>query len=235
MDIFVLCLLSFALTLLAWVYLNFQEQGVEITSTENSTGDVAESSNKRFAFLKPSLRRMIFLVIMITSLIGVAVALELVYSSNTLVDNIKLIFLLSVLFVAANVDARQQIIPNALVLFGLVSRVVFWIIEIFVDYERFWTLFKDNLLACLIAVFFFVVGVLLIKSGIGIGDIKLMLVMCLFQGFYGVISSLFFSLFVAFVYAIFLLLLKRKGKKDSVAFAPSILVGTMASIIMTGM
>ena len=67
------------------------------------------------------------------------------------------------------------------------------------------------------------------------GDIKLMLVMCLFQGFYGVVSSLFCSLFIAFIYAIIVLLLRKKTKKDSVAFAPAILLGTALSIFLTGM
>ena len=67
------------------------------------------------------------------------------------------------------------------------------------------------------------------------GDIKLMLVMCLFQGFYGVASALFCSLFVAFIYAVVVLITKKKSKSDAVAFAPAILLGTMLSVFLIGM
>lgn len=242
MDIAILCIGSLLATTAAWVYLNIHKPKVyELEDSENneesselvSVNQSQEVSCKPFA--KPSIRRLLFLLVMLLSLCAISVSLEWVFTSNTLIENAKLISLLAILFVAANIDARHRIIPNALVLSGLILRIVFWLIELFSSPTTFWAIMKNDLIACLLVVAFFIVGVLLVKGGIGMGDIKLMLVMCLFQGFYGVISSLFCSLFVAFIYAIIVLLLKRKNKKDSVAFAPAILLGTVLSVFLTGM
>lgn len=249
MNIAILCLGSVLATVLAWIYLNIQKPNAyeidEVEGTEETDALSADEEDTDFiqdgekseksAFAKPTLRRLVFLIIMALSLCGVAVMLECVFHSNSLVDNGKLLALLAILFVAANTDARYRIIPNALVLTGLVLRVVFWLVELITSPDSFWGIMKNDLLACLLVVAFVLIGVLLVKGGIGMGDIKLMLVMCLFQGFYGVISSLFFSLFVAFVYAIIALVIKKKTKKDSVAFGPAILLGTVISVFLTGM
>ena len=228
MDIAVLILLSFAATVGAWLFLAFWHGKQENDSTETM------EQTKQSA-LRPSRKRIVFLVLMFVGLCGMSTLLKTVYENNTLLHNAKMIILLAVLFTAANTDARKRLIPNKLVLIGLVLRVVFWVIELITVPDEFLNIVKNDLYACLLVVMFFVVGVLLVKGGIGMGDIKLMLVMCLFQGFYGVVSSLFCSLFVAFVYAIIVLLLRKKTKKDSVAFAPAILLGTALSIFLTGM
>ena len=244
MELVILCCLAFTATVAAWMYLNvqkpkaYEKDDVE-TAEEGERSPLTESEETDRpldrVFIKPKGKRVAFLIVMFLTLCGETVAINCLFESNSLLDNAKLLTLLSVLFVAANVDARHRIIPNALVLVGLIARIVFWIIELIVSIDAFWNVFKSDLLACLLVVAFFVIGVFIVKGGIGMGDVKLMLIMCLFQGFYGVVSSLFCSLFVAFVYALGVLFLKKKTKKDSVAFAPAILLGTALSMILTGM
>ena len=239
MEMMILCFGALLATLAAWVYLNVQKPKVyePETKDEEAAAAAVEVAEKAACspFARPSIGRRVFLILMMLSLCGMSVALGRIYPNNTLVENGKLIFLLACLFVAANIDARFRIIPNKLVLAAMVARVVFWMIELFANPNSFWRIMKNDLAGCLLIIGFFVVGVLLVKGGIGMGDVKLMLVMALFQGFYGVVSSLFCSLFVAFIYAIVVLLLRKKTKKDSVAFAPAILLGTMLSVFLTGM
>ena len=242
MNIAILCVGALLATTAAWMYLNVQkpkayETEEDIINNDGASDFVSVYQDPDISanlFARPATRRLVFLIVMLLSLCAISVSLELIFVSNTLIDNAKLLALLAILFVAANVDARHRIIPNVLVLTGLVLRIVFWLIELFTSPSTFWGIMKNDLLACLLVVAFFIVGVLLVKGGIGMGDIKLMLVMCLFQGFYGVVSSLFCSLFVAFIYAIIVLLFKKKSKKDSVAFAPAILLGTVISVFLTG-
>jgi len=59
--------------------------------------------------------------------------------------------------------------------------------------------------------------------------------MGLFQGIVGVISSLFLSLLVSFFVAIALLITRKKTRKEAIAFAPSVLIGTAVSMFLTGM
>ena len=243
MDIAILCAVAVLTTALTWLYISNRKpapEELEDTQSETPEGQPAlEQTNteeqKPVVFHKPAGKQLAFLIAMLLGLCGIAVALVLIYERNTMVSNLKLITLLSILFAAAYVDAREKIIPNVLVLTGLALRVVFWIAELIVTPDTFLTIVKNDLTGCLLVVVFFIIGVLMMKGGLGMGDVKLMLVMCLFQGFYGVVSALFFSLFVVFVYAIIALIARKKSRKDSVAFGPAILLGTLVSVFLTGM
>lgn len=221
-QIIILCILSIVLSLFGLGYLAYYESAEEETE-------------KKFKYLLEKKSRVIYTVVMLLILCGMSVALAMLYVNNTMIDNCKLIVLLAILFVVAFVDFKKFIIPNQVILFGLLVRFGFYVVEFFTDTEHFWSLLANDMLALAIVVVFFIVGVFIVKNGLGMGDVKLMIVMCLYQGFNGVIGSLFFSLCVAFVLSIGLLISKKKTKKDSIAFAPSILCGTIISVFMTGM
>jgi len=169
------------------------------------------------------------------ALSGMAISLFMIYPSNTLVANLKLIVLCGLLFPIAAIDQVKKIIPNKIILVGLVLRVVFYFAELFTLGSGIFSIIKGDLIACIIPVVFLLLGVFMFKNGIGMGDIKLLIIMCLFQGITGAISSIFVSLLIAFIISIALLISKKKGRKDAVPFAPSILIGTYISIILTGM
>lgn len=223
-QIIILCILSIVLSLFGLGYLAYYESAEEETEKK-----------LKFEYLLEKKSRVIYTVVMLLILCGMSVALAMLYVNNTIIDNCKLIVLLAILFVVAFVDFKKFIIPNQVILFGLLVRFGFYVAEFFTDTEHFWSLLANDMLALAIVVVFFIVGVFIVKNGLGMGDVKLMIVMCLYQGFNGVISSLFFSLCVAFVLSIGLLISKKKTKKDSIAFAPSILCGTIISVFMTGM
>lgn len=176
-----------------------------------------------------------YVVAMLAVLIAMSVSLSYFYHANTLIENARLIFMLAALFIAAWFDQRKNVIPNKLVASMFLVRIAFYVIEAFKDYNKFWSVFKMDLIAGLLILAFFIVGVLVVKNGIGMGDIKLLLAMAFYQGFYGVVSSVFISLIIVFIFSVGLLLTKKKNRKDTVAFAPSLLIGTTLSIFMTGM
>lgn len=64
---------------------------------------------------------------------------------------------------------------------------------------------------------------------------KLFAVMGLYQGLWGAVNSVFFSLLASFVVSVALLISKKKGRKDTISFGPSILIGTIAAIGLAGM
>ena len=224
MNIAMLCGLSFVMTLVAWFYFSVEDLK-EDGKFLRKLGKVATSHPKRTWYT----------VAMFFCLCGVAIALSEIYPSNTLFRNIKLIILLAILFVAAFVDYQKYIIPNTIILVGLGVRCAIYLIELFSTPDAFWITLKDDMISFLVILVFFVICILIVKSGIGMGDVKLMLLMCLYQGMSGVISSIFCSMLVAFVVSIFLLITKKKTRKDSIAFAPSILIGTIISVVMTGL
>ena len=150
-------------------------------------------------------------------------------------EALKLLVISAVLFVAAFYDHAAFRIPNLLILYGLGARVLILIIELFTVKESLGTILLSNIIATGALIVLSLICLLVIRNGLGMGDIKLFILMGLFQGVQGVISSVFTTLIIAFVYAVFLLITKKKTRNDYIAFAPCILIGTYISIILSGM
>ena len=177
----------------------------------------------------------IYCLIILLVLAGLGVELLLVFPQNLLIQNIRLMILLACLFAAAYVDAHKQIIPNKLVAAALIVRLLLYVPELLILKEQFWSIIKSDLFALIIPLALFIIGVLLMKNGMGMGDIKLLIVICFYLGLQGSVSAVFFSLIVAFVISIVLMIAKKKGRKDSIPFAPALLIGTAISLFMSGM
>lgn len=215
--------LSFLLMLCAFVYLSFEDFAGETRKEK-----VQHAIHK-------NVKLIVYLACAFACLVGISFVLRFVYSSNTLIANMKVITLLGLLVTVTITDIRKQIIPNKVILAGIFLRVCFAVAELITMGGGYFTILKNDLFSLVLVLVLFLFGVLIMKNGIGMGDIKLILVMGIFQGITGVISSLFFSLFVSFCVAIVMLIMRKKTRKDAIAFAPSVLVGTAISMLLTGM
>lgn len=215
--------MSFLLVLCAFAYLAFEDF-------------VGETRREQFQnAVQKNVKLIVYLVCSFFCLVVMAFVLRFVYPSNTLISNMKIITLLGLLVTVTITDIRKQIIPNKVILAGIFLRVCFAVAELITMGGDYFTVLKNDLFSLILVFVLFLFGVLIMKNGIGMGDIKLILVMGIFQGITGVISSLFFSLFVSFCVAIVMLIMRKKTRKDAIAFAPSVLVGTAISMLLTGM
>ena len=156
------------------------------------------------------------------------------YGDATLMHQVKLLILILILFPTALVDYKVKLIPNVFILGAFVIRCFIYIFEFLVSPSQAWITLKDNLVAVAIIAGFFLILLIVFKNSIGMGDVKLFAVMGLYQGTWGAFNAVFYSLIVSFFFSIILLILKKVTRKDSVSFAPSILLGTIISIILTG-
>lgn len=164
-----------------------------------------------------------------------SVALVRVYPVNTFMHDLKLLTLLAILFTVALIDGKTHTIPNASIVTALLIRLIYYVLELFLYGKEFFSMLKGDLLACLIPLAFLILGVFIIRNGMGMGDIKLMLVISLFQGLSGAVSSIFCSLIVVFLISAVFLIMRKKKRKDVVPFGPSVFIGTYLSIVLTGM
>ena len=183
---------------------------------------------------KQSKQLILYLVITTVLFIGQAIFMYIVFEHNTLVHSMRLFALECGIAAVAYTDYRELIIPNEVILSLLVLRVILYVWELMVYQDQFLHLLKDSLTAFLLIGLFLIVIRFIAKDSVGFGDIKLMITMAIYQGFFGVFSSLFLSLLITSIIAIILLITKKKKKKDTVAFAPSVLAGLFLSITLTG-
>lgn len=132
------------------------------------------------------------------------------------------------------VDLKTNRIPNTFILAILAWRTIC------LTAELIW--YRDTVTATVLqeiigaGIFLLLIGLcmLLAKNSIGMGDLKLILVMAACQGVYGIINTLFLSMIIAFFAAILLLLTGKKGRKDVIPFAPCIMPGLYAALFLCG-
>ncbi len=178
--------------------------------------------------------RVIYLGVNIISSIFLIFLFEMVYAMSE-IQQIKLLSLVLLIFPMAAIDLEVHKIPNKLIIIALGLRVVIYMIEWIMDKASAVITIKVDLLGAGIIGTFFLVLLLVFKNSIGMGDVKLFTVMGLYQGLSGVINSVFYSLVVSFIVAVILLMSKKKKRTDNIPFGPSILVGTIVAISLTGM
>lgn len=194
--------------------------------------DVNRKFNIRGLF--PSGWRQISVYIaIIFSLTSVAIGFTFFYELH-LIYTVKRLALLAVMWPIALVDYKEYRIPNKLILCGLIFRLAILSLEIITT--------SDVVLSILLYEAIAVGGVFLVcmlciivsKGSLGMGDVKLMMLMALFLGVEGICYALFVSFLISFVIASGLLLFKKKTKNDAIPFAPFMTIGTFVSMILIG-
>ncbi len=139
---------------------------------------------------------------------------------------------LPVLFSIAYVDHREKLILNEYLVALLIVRVVLIIPEFIFARGAILGLLLTELLCVAILFCFGFLLRFLSKKGMGMGDIKLFMVIPLFMGAANGLRSIFWGMVVMFIEAIFCLITKRKGRKDELPFAPALAAGTVVAAIL---
>lgn len=157
------------------------------------------------------------------------------YYNRSIIDSVRLLSLIQLLLPIAAVDFKRQKIPNKLLLIMLILRIIIFGTEALLYKDGIKSLLMDYLVGMLCVGGFFLLMLIAFKKSIGMGDVKLFAVLGLYQGLWGAINSVCFSLAISFVVAVCLLASKRKGRKDMMSFGPSILAGSVIAICLSGM
>lgn len=178
--------------------------------------------------------RVIYLVVSLLAAIYMVVIFSAVYNRDWLFQ-VKLAFLIGMILPCAATDYRLHKIPNFIILMSIILRFILFGMEFFFSSADCLETLKDSMIGALVIGGFFFLMLLIFKNSIGMGDVKLFFVVGLYQGLWGGINSVFFSLLVSFVVSIALLIARKKHRKDVIPFAPSILLGTLIAIGLAGM
>lgn len=73
--------------------------------------------------------------------------------------------------------------------------------------------------------------ILYFSNGLGGGDVKLVTVIGLFIPYYFILQYLIISLFIASIYALYLLIVKKSNKKSTLAFGPFLIIGAIIFLL----
>ena len=144
------------------------------------------------------------------------------------------LLLLPVLWACAYADREAMIIPNKILLIGLVMRLLLLGVMAILRPTDFLPELINSVVAgagllCLSLLCRFIS-----RGAIGYGDIKLLALMGLYLGLARIWGCLLISMICGFCYSLFLLITKRATRKTEISFAPILLLGTFLSFILTG-
>lgn len=168
---------------------------------------------------------------------GVFTALFLEYGFT--IPFIAFVFLMTILIAVFFIDIDHRIIPDGLVIAGIIGGVALLVYnffkpmtEIFGD-DKWWTpvagFFSGSGFLLLVAL----LGLLIYKTddAMGMGDVKLMAPIGLFLGWRLCLAALFISVLLAGFTSLSLILFGIKKKKDTIPFGPFIVTGTFVTIM----
>ncbi len=183
----------------------------------------------------PSLRfKIIFFLLTLVLNIVTAWMLTHFYIGNSVIFIINRFVILTVLWVSAYFDVKSFVIPNQIITIGLIAKVLMLGIELVFERDGLGVRFIEQLITAAVLVVVGIVFSIIMKNGIGMGDIKLFAVMGLFFGTMGSLTAIFLSLVASFFVSIAYLILKKATKKDPVPFAPCALAGTYIAVNIFG-
>ena len=180
-------------------------------------------------------KMIIYSVLMVILTIGAAVLYCIYYGDNNIFLNIKRLSLLCIIWPLAYIDFTTYRIPNAFIIFGLILRVAIFPFELLFSTGSVWMTLLSEIIAAAALFIAAILCSIFVKDSIGFGDIKLFIVMGLFLSLEGIWGAIFSSLIISFFISVFVLITKKKSRKDAIPFAPAIVIGTYLSVCLTGM
>ena len=156
------------------------------------------------------------------------------YKQNDAMQTVKTLTLLAVLFPVAYFDYIFYKIPNKILKYAVIVRAADLIPEALIYKKEMAGVLID--MGITLAVLFLICMVcnFIIRGAMGMGDVKLLLVMGLYLGSAKFILAILVVLVLAFFAAIYFVASGKKTKKDIMPFAPYILAGTYLAVILLG-
>ena len=184
-------------------------------------------------FFAPGIRKgeLVFTLVVVglTLSAGIYGQLKLQYSAMQCYLNITMLFLVAAM---AWVDCREKIIPNVLVLVGIGLGVIQMLTEILVIGTDWRLVLKFSLGGALIWGGILFLIALIVKSALGMGDVKLFFAIGLTYGANNTYEILLLSWVAMALISILLLAMKKATKKTAIPMAPFVLFGLYSSIML---
>lgn len=139
------------------------------------------------------------------------------------IDSIKYIFLLPFLIVISIIDYKTTFIYDITISSGIIIQGIILIGSMSIESS-----FKNNISALIIG---FILSFILAKTtkGLGDGDIGLIALCSFVLGYDNVIFLIGLSFMIAFIYCIYIIIVKNKSTKSKIPFGPFI---SLASILI---
>ena len=155
------------------------------------------------------------------------------YMNTNIFGFVKLFSLFLVVSCAGIIDYKRKIIPNLLIIIGLIFRITIYIFEVIFAKAEIKSVLINDLIGFAIGFVFLALVSVISRGALGFGDAKLFGIIGLTSGSFCTYSTLLLSLIISVVVSIVCLARKKMGRKDTIPFGPCIAVGYAVVIFLT--
>lgn len=174
--------------------------------------------------LKDIFRKHLKYVILTGAVFAAFSVVEVIYALNHTIYSLPVLMKWSTLFwgayLLAKIDYHERKIPNKIVLTLLLLRIGFLIYEIFSNVEYWKNALVYPILGAAIGGIILAVAMIISRKGVGMGDIKMFIVIGAFVGSTEILATMFYTFLISAIGGILLLITKKAKLKDSVPMAP---------------
>ncbi|MCI8795975.1 MAG: prepilin peptidase [Dorea sp.] len=172
----------------------------------------------------------ICLIIALTVSIGLAAEFFLFAYSIWKIS--RYLVLAAALFFIAWIDWQSRRIPNRILKMLLTVRGILLAAEWLTYPKLGLAVLLSALLGAAIGGGMFLIAHFISKGGVGMGDVKLFIVIGSYMGSGSIMTAVFLSVMASAFYSIAMLLLKKIKLKEEIPFAPFIFVGTVLTMAL---
>lgn len=172
------------------------------------------------------------LILFISAFLMTGIVLFVIFNRNYLYTDIaKIIFCYIMLQILAVIDYKYHIIPNKIIIIAALFGVVLLAIEYYIFPNQFIYILADSAIGALVCFGILFIVSMICKTGIGMGDVKLVGVVGLIQGIINTYNILFYALVVLLIYILIMWILKKVNRKTQIPFAPYVYIGFCISML----
>lgn len=148
------------------------------------------------------------------------------------IECLALLFLISCLFVVGRIDKAKQIIPNAIIILLFGIRTILYLLEVILHKDYGLQNWKIGITGLVVAAIAFGIFRLIGKDGIGMGDVKLLVLIGYYVGINRCFLMLFTILFFAVIQITVKLITKKLKRKQGISFGPYIAAGGYVALLL---
>ena len=192
------------------------------------------------ASLKDIAKKNIKYLIMTSVIFLIMAAIETMYALRHDIYSLPVLMKWSTLFwgvyLLAKVDYHEKKIPNKIILVMLLARFAFLIYEVMVSLDYWKSVLIYPLLGAAIGAVIMAVAMLISRKGVGMGDVKMFIVIGAFVGSKEILATMFYIFLISAIGGVILLITKKAGLKDPMPMAPFACAGIALEylLLMTG-
>lgn len=193
--------------------------------------EVKGFSNKVKFIFKRSKKEYIILAITVLASIATFLISQYAYHQPDIFWTYRWQIAIGILIPITVIDFKEHIIPNKLLLIGLAFTAVTIGIQVAFTPDYLLSILGNSFVGFIAGGGIFFIASLVVRNGIGAGDIKMFLLLGLLLAFRGIFNVLLYSMVISAVYAMGLLFIKKKTVKYELPLAPFTLIGIVVSIL----